>query len=370
MASLSLVFVLSLSHGSLAQASAAIEEPEITYQNEAYQRWWGRELVWRFDDLPTEAGVPDSRVPYSGHDYPDRAGGTITAMRKYDLAFHGGRALATAFEQKDTSTIKEPTVERRGVFRLRRVTVERTPGWHGHCNGWTAASIRHAEPQSSVQRNGVTFTPADIKALLAEIYMYSEAEFLGGDDDENNPQDDAINPGLLHVVLANWIGRSSYPVAMDSELGKEVWNYPLYAFSSRSAKRSGGQQVEVRLNAAYAASTNQEYTRSPRLKRNKSFHYLLDLDREGKVTGGRYFSDSARIDMLWTPLHPAPGGQEGNERGNPHVDVNEVFAIWRESVPEDVRKKWVNIDVREEAETAASVQETAGEDASPPAGEP
>jgi len=367
MASLLLVFVLSLSDSSLAQASTAIQDQEITDQNEAYQRWWEQELVWRFDDLPIQGGVPKYRVPYSGHDYPDRAGGTMSAMRKYDLAFHGGRALATAFEQKDTSTIKEPTLERRGILGLRRVMAERTPGWHGHCNGWTAASIRHAEPQSSVQRNGVTFTPADIKGLLAEIYMYSEAEFLGGDDDENNSRDDAMNPGLLHVVLANWIGRSSHPVAMDSTLGKEVWNYPIYAFSSTSARRSGGRQVEVRLNAAFAASTNQEYARSPRLKRVKTFHYLLDLDEEGKVTGGRYLNDSERIDMLWTPLFPAPGGQEGNERGNPHVDVKEVLAIWRESVPEDVRKEWVNIDAHEEPQKTASSPETAGEAESPPA---
>ncbi len=367
MASFTVAIVLSLAHGTLAQASIAIRDQEIEYQNEAYQRWWGRDLVWRFDDLPTEVGVPDYRVPYSGHDYPDRAGGTMSAMRKYDLAFHAGRALATAFEQKDTLTIKEPTAERRGIFKLRRVMVERTPGWHGHCNGWTAASIRHAEPQSSVRRNGVTFTPADIKGLLAEIYMYSEAEFLGGEDDENNPYADAINPGLLHVVLANWIGRSSHPVAMDSTLGKEVWNYPVYAFSSTSAKRSNGRQVEVRVNVAYAASTNQEYSRSPRLKRIKSFHYLLDLDEEGKVTGGRYLSDSERIDMLWTPLTPAPGGEEGNERGNPHVDVNEVFAIWRESVPPELRKEWVNIDAQEPAEEVAEPQETAAPADSAPA---
>ncbi len=351
MAALSIALGLSLALSSAAETTEAqrmIVAEEASCQTEAYQRRWGQEIVWHFDDLPTRGGVPESRIPYSGHDYPDRAGGTIQAMRKYDLAFHQGQPLATEFEQKDTSTIKEPTLERRGVLKLRRSMVARTPGWHGHCNGWTAASIRHAEPQASVQRNGVTFTPADIKALLAEIYMYSEAEFLGGDDDESDPDDDAINPGLLHVVLANWIGRSSHPVAMDSTLGKEVWNYPIYAFSSTSAKRSGGQQVEVRTNAAYAASTNQEYPQSPRLKRVKSFHYLLDLDSEGKVTGGRYFSDSERIDMLWAPLAPAQGGQEGNERGNPHVDVQEVFSVWRESVPEDIRKKWVNIDPLEE----------------------
>lgn len=366
---LTAAFCLSIAHTGLAPASNAIRAQEITSQNEAYRRWWGEELTWRFEALPTEGGVPEYRIPYSGHDYPDRAGGTASAMRKYDLAFHAGRGLATAFEQKDTTTIKEPTVVRRGIFGRRRVTVERTPGWHGHCNGWTAAAIRHAEPQSNVQRNGVTFTPADIEGLLAEIYMYSEAEFLGGEDDEDDQRDDGINPGLLHVVLTNWIGRSSHPVAMDSTLGKEVWNYPIYAFSSTSAKRANGQQVDVRLNVTFAVSTNQEYTRSPRLKRVKSFHYLLDVDEEEKVTGGRYYSDSERVDILWTPLTPAQGGQEGNERGNPHVDVREVLAIWRESVPEELRGKWVNIDDQEQPIQAPPSRESAAPAEAAPARE-
>jgi len=55
------------------------------------------------------------------------------------------------------------------------------PHWYGHCNGWTPAAMRHAEPQRSVTRNGVEFTPADIKGLLAEIYIYNEHIVLGGD---------------------------------------------------------------------------------------------------------------------------------------------------------------------------------------------
>ncbi len=365
MTALSIAFGLSLTLTSLTQSSEAITSEESSYQGEVYQKWWGQELVWRFDELPTTGGVPESRIPYSGHDYPDRAGGTIAALKKYDIAFHQGRDLATAFEQHDTTAFTEPTMERRGLLRLRRVQVERTPGWHGHCNGWTSASIRHAEPQTSVRRGGVTFTPADIKALLAEIYMYCDAEPLGGD-----AEDAAINPGTLHVVLTNWVGRCQHPVAMDSTLGKEVWNYPIYAFSSTSATRMGGKQVEVRMNVAYASSTNREYERSPRLKQVKSFHYLLDLNDEGKVVGGRYFSDSSQLDMLWAPLKPAPGGQMGNERGNPHVDVKEVLAIWRESVPEDLRQKWVNIDPTEEDRQSVDSQgATAREAAVPAAGE-
>jgi hypothetical protein len=363
---LALALTLSVSVG---QTSDSIKQEEIDYQNEAFLRWWESDLSRTFDELPTEGQVPDYRIPYSGHDYPDRAGGTIEVLRKYDRAFHRGETvrietdnqapadgnrrrifalrpatrtggLASSFEYRDTTTFTEPTTERRGLFGLRRVTVQRTPHWHGHCNGWTAAAIRHAEPQTSVTRNGVVFTPADIKGLLAEIYMYRDNEFLGGEDP-------AMNPGLLHIVLANWLGRGDHPVGIETAVGKEKWNYPLYAFKTSSLKVSD-RRVDVRMNANYSQSTKREFDRSQHLAKTIHFHYSLTLNDEGEIIGGSYFNDSARIDMLWTPLHPVQGGKEGNTRGNPHIDVKEVLALWRESVPEELRNKWWNIDPTEE----------------------
>ncbi|MEO8498606.1 MAG: hypothetical protein ABI614_26385 [Planctomycetota bacterium] len=363
---LALALTLSVSVG---QTSNSIKQEEIDYQNEVFLRWWETDLAWKFDDLPVEGLVPDFRVPYSGHDYPDRAGGTINVLQKYDRAFHRGETVriessdqpetnggrrritsfrpvvrsvgsAAAFEHHDTTAFTEPTTERRGLLRLRRVTVQETPHWHGHCNGWTAAAIRHAEPQTNVTRNGVVFTPADIKGLLAEIYMYRDNEFLGGEDA-------VMNPGLLHVVLANWLGRGHHSVGIETAVGKEKWNYPLYAFKTSSRKVSD-REVEVRMNANYSQSTRREVDRSQHLAKTIHFHYSLKLNDEGKVVGGTYYNDSARIDMLWTPLHPVQGGTPGNDRGNPHLDVKEVLAIWRESVPEELRKKWWNIDPTEE----------------------
>ncbi|MCA9121407.1 MAG: hypothetical protein H6822_07680 [Planctomycetaceae bacterium] len=362
------VLALTLSV-TIGQSSTSIKQEEIDYQNEVFLRWWESDLVWEFDVLPTEGQVPDYRVPYSGHDYPDRAGGTIEVLRKYDRAFNAGEfvriessneqesnfgrrrvivnrpttrsgGLAAAFEHKDTTAFTETTTQRRGIFGLRRVTVQQTPHWHGHCNGWTSAAIRHAEPQSNVTRNGVVFTPADIKGLLAEIYMYRDNEFLGGEDA-------VMNPGLLHVVLANWIGRGDHPVGIETAVGKEKWNYPLYAFKTSSRKVSD-HEVEVRMNANYSQSTRREVDRSQHLAKTIHFHYSLDLNDAGEIVGGSYYNDSARIDMLWTPLHPVQGGTPGNDRGNPHIDVKEVLAMWRESVPEELRSKWWNIDPTKE----------------------
>ena len=205
-----------------------------------------------------------------------------------------------------------------------------------------------------------TFTPADIKGLLAEIYMYTDHEYLGGDDP-------TINPGLLHVVLTNWVGRGSHPIAMDSTVGEEVWNYPIYSFASSSAKR-GENKVEVKVNVGYMRSTNREYQQSPRNKAIKYLHYTLNLDDEGNIIGGQYHQDSSRIDILWAPINPCQGGTEGNERGCPYIDTKEVLAIWRESVPEELRMKWFNIDpppedqIHPEGEELADAEPVADEE--------
>ena len=260
-----------VSQATEVRRPGAIRNEEVEYQTFNFKQWWGIDLAWKFEELPTEGKVPDYRIPYSGFTYPDRGGGTINVLRKYDAAFNGRRGVASAYERQDVSGHRggrNANFANNGRLFARiaaRIRSRRTPAWYGHCNGWTAAAIRHAEPQRSVSRNGVVFTPADIKALLAEIYMYSDTEFLGGIDT-------AINPALLHVILTNWVGRGSHPVGMEATLGEVVWNYPIYKFTSKSSKRSD-TTVEVRTQAIYADMTNQEFNKAPRVKRAKNFHY-------------------------------------------------------------------------------------------------
>jgi len=325
-----------------ASSYGVIQKDELAYQQQAFKQWWGEDLVVKLADLPLEGKVPDYRIPYSGHDYPDRAGGTVTALYKYDRAFHGGRPIATEFERMDVSAHRNGRSEPvRGLFGRMRMSRSRVPGWYGHCNGWTAAAIRHAEPQHSVVRNGVTFTPADIKGLLAELYMYADSEFLGG-------VDPAINAGTLHLSLSNWLGRGSYPVGMETAVGEVVINYPIFSYKALLHPISN-RQSEVRMSIRYAVNIGREMDKGPKdYNRTLYFHYVLDTNDAGEITGGRFYGDSQQIDMLWAPLAPAQGGEEKNKRGNPHVNVKDVLAIWRESVPEDLRKKWLNIDPTDE----------------------
>ena len=69
---------------------------------------------------------------------------------------------------------------------------------------------------------------------------------------------------------------------------------------------------------------------------------------------------SSRIDMLWAPLNPVQGGKKGNELGNPYVNVKEVLAMWRDSVPQKVRKNWLNIDPPPEDRVLDTTENAAG----------
>jgi hypothetical protein len=172
--------------------------------------------------------------------------------------------------------------------------------------------------------------------MLAELYIYNDIEDLSGSGT-------TVNAGVFHAVLTNWLGRGRHGLAMESEPGEEKWNYPIYAYNSDAARRSP-RQVEVKLNLGYLKDSNGEYNESPKIFRVKYFHYLLDLNANGDIVGGRFYPDSSVIDMLWLPLQPKAGRQPGNEAGNPHLNVQQVLAIWRDSVPEELRQKWVVVD--------------------------
>jgi len=335
------IFVAStLAILSVSVSAQRIQDVEVEYQTKMFKQWWNTDLVWTFNELPTEGSVEEIRIPYSGCDFPDSRGGTdrpvgddeISPLWKYDRAFNRGKPKAQKYEESDVNAPGPGTFGPLGLVRWGNGN----PNWHGHCNGWTAAAIRHAEPRKSVVRNGVTFTPADIKALLADIYMYCDTEFLGGEDE-------IINPGTLHVTIANWIGRGQHPIGMETKPGEVVYNYPVYAYKS-SMRRISARVVEVEMVVTYAYNTNYEYDKSPRETEQDYFHYKLKLDDAGRIVGGVYYNDSTEIDMLWAPLRPIQGGEEGNEWGNPHIDLDEVLSMWRESVPREIRADWWTID--------------------------
>ena len=102
---------------AISTVGQSFSEENRKNQDDAFQQWWGTDFEWKFDDLPTKGSVPEHRMPYSGYIYPDTAGGTVSALTKYDRAFNGNQYLATRHERWDTSQTEESPVVVRGLFR-------------------------------------------------------------------------------------------------------------------------------------------------------------------------------------------------------------------------------------------------------------
>jgi hypothetical protein len=318
-------------------------------------------------DLPKAASVPDDKIPYSGYYYPQRSGGTsqrlvagqLSPLEKYDRAFNSGQPLATNWEKtKHTVSANDPSAP-----------------WAGHCNGFGAAAQRHRRPLQAVTRGGVRFETYDIRALLAEVYMSAKYLFLGGRrcESESNPPSpgartnptemgecEDVNPATFHLALANWIGKMRHTLVFDYTASYQVWNYPLYKYSSTEtpiSKEEAMRQVTGSPSATYrfnpravsfvqvvmvvtnAEALGQEILdpNAPNTQPvNRTYQYVLEIDGAGNVIGGEWTTQSQanHPDFLWVAFEPVLGN--GNSLfANPHVAPNEVIKLWAESIGAD-----------------------------------
>ncbi len=341
-----------------AKEGLANSVDELSRTGDFYYNVWDGEFVLNINKLPDWGEV--EHLPYSGYWYPQSTQGTnlvITPggqspLAKYDQAFNTGGASVNWELQNHTSTLS----------------------WAGHCNGFSSAAQRHAEPFKSVVRGGVTFDPIEIKALLAEVYMGSKYFFLGGNRCEqtgtisgniwNRPNKqylgecEDINAGTFHVALANWVGIKKHTIIFDSSTNNEVWNFPLYYYNADLAIISKDQALaalgqygttQYAFNAAavkflrvsnavtYAQAINPErLTGSTPSPITHVYDYILEVNAEDEVIGGEWLGDSVtnHPDFLWVALEPMQGAGT-NFNGNPYLNPAEVIKMWAESIGAD-----------------------------------
>lgn len=235
-------------------------------------------------------------------------------------------------------------------------------GWWGTCHAWTPASLMMPEPQHAVTLNNQRFEVADIKALTQNIFDRTSAVMLGGrcnneeisHDVNGSANEDCadVNAGALHVIMTNFLGLRQAPLVEDRTANYEVWNQPVLGYevtkqaeisktkanecvgnttagSSWTYNPSAKKLYEVRMTVTYLSESGAE-TRPVGWMNNTSeddYHYILELNDEGKVLGGRYCKDTTNthIDFLWSPTG-------SNSPSNPNVDVNKVKQLIKLSV--------------------------------------
>lgn len=224
--------------------------------------------------------------------------------------------------------------------------------WWGTCHAWTPAALLEPEPQHAVTINGIKFDVADIKALTQNVYDRTDALMLGGRsaaetfshraNESANTDDMDVNPGALHVILTNFLGKNDMALIEDRTANTEVWNQPVVGYrvtkqaditatkanecvgatgSTWTFNTKAKKLVEVRMEVDYITESGAEATPLGYANNTQTdnYHYILEVGTMGKVIGGRYCSENENDhpDFLWAPL-------KTNGSSNPYVDLAKV----------------------------------------------
>ena len=203
----------------------------------------------------------------------------------------------------------------------------------GLCHSWVAASILESEPMFTVTENGIEFSADELKSLLALEWAYASSHFVGGvcglaDEtlqvDEDGfiiqPECADTNPGAFHLLLANLIGIEERSFAVDLDMSDTVTILPLASFEVTSLEETDAETANELLGlegadypfndsaASFAHVTTDITLIDPGAwsdTRTDQYEYLLELDLDGLVIGGRWLgvSRTEHPDFSWLPLH-------------------------------------------------------------------
>jgi hypothetical protein len=195
----------------------------------------------------------------------------------------------------------------------------RATWWKGLCDGWTMSAIQFKEPQAidAVNRDGVVvpFGASDIKGLLSyyaqfrsgvgQVYVGGQCRGLGGIFGGSACSD--INPGALHVIMANQLGLRNTAFAVDRDPGVQIWNQAAFGYKTTvmgSAQSDAAQGVLVHTTLYYTDELNNSQWTAANGTSAFAFDkiemdYTLDLDSNGNIVGGKYVNGSDHPDLVW-----------------------------------------------------------------------
>jgi hypothetical protein len=134
-------------------------------------------------------------------------------------------------------------------------------GFAGKCTGWSLSNMDYAEPTATKTIDGITFTPADIKGILAAIYngaqFFVPNEMVLGNAFRNYAPDntpeikadplphDLINAFEKHIKIGKKI------IVADMDPTEGVWNHPIYGYSVKlEAAKAGKVKGSMIINYA------------------------------------------------------------------------------------------------------------------------
>jgi hypothetical protein len=329
----------------------------------------GSNMLMGFEQLPKSGRLNDNRLAWSETYWPSDRGGiayrwnspnpepftyklkTKAQLQKMTLKEMGHLSPAELYDIALGDYSYSLTRKTLGLFSTRDLW------WEGICHGWAQAAVNYPEPAQVVVTNKdgikVPFGSSDVKGLLAMHDAYNSIGAYArvgercsvrgkvpGEEDSRDgelptPTQEQLdsdkcrdtNAGSFHIVITNMIGIHSKSFVADIDRLNDVWNQPIYSYSTKvlaeenvsGYDRSLGIERKVRVLTKMTYGEELQFWTAERAQtgmtnfvqkkpvtgtsnqayRHKNYEYILEMDASGKIVGGEWVSAS-RPDFLWT----------------------------------------------------------------------
>jgi len=189
------------------------------------------------------------------------------------------------------------------------------PAWHGHCNGWAAASVSEVEPTATVNDEGYTFYIGDLKGLWTMYYQAATGTVYLGSGGES------MDPLTFQTVLQEYLRDNGIPLLMDSDPTEEVWTWPIYSYTMDWTDDGDIRHVILNVwtstDGVSPDDVNSNY---------ESFDYTYDLTLSGgEPVSGEWTGDSVADHpaFCWYPEEVVAG----KSSVNPYIEYDKVALL-------------------------------------------
>lgn len=301
-----------------------------------------KDLNYFFDQLPLKGSISNKKIGWPGNHWANIESGIAyrwTAVHSENFRYKSPSMSELKYMSEDKISSLSPAEKFSILNRdynyntVRRVwgqTSPREASWNGICHGVAPASIDYEEPETVQVTNSdgiaLKFYSSDVKALLSYFYAKvarPNVRMIGTRCNAGQGSRGAsrfscidVNPGALHIIMANYIGLYKKPFIADIDRYHEVWNHVAidyesyivdeYAPSPNSARGSVKRirvQSSVNYSSAISRHENPVIGTEDAYYFDQPYDYYLDIDSIGRIIGGEWIGD-IRPDFIWEQTKP------------------------------------------------------------------
>jgi hypothetical protein len=201
-----------------------------------------------FKDIYNKYRVAQPKLtPWAGNFFPYGSSGTAVTLNAAGDASSAGKSPMQSYDAVGNlgKQAHDWEKENHSCDRYTGESKSSCQSWWGHCNGWSAAAVKVAEPTRPVKVGTRTLSVADQKGILTELWLSSGSLNAGWTDkskkngdwvhDHNRPTEGYrkfwdVSPRAFFLIFSNTIGAEKAGVVVDRFTGDEVWNQPVVGY--------------------------------------------------------------------------------------------------------------------------------------------